>query len=134
MSMIARGNLEEGCFPNCCPWGDATAVAQSAVSRSCRRGTGLFPAGCSCTLHGCLVDQAVLSRCRPAAVARPAAALPVRALAQGEAPGGEPAVALLPSDHCQRELLHMGKIGKQENRPRCKRHGIHSLQGMLLPR
>lgn len=50
------------------------------------------------TLHRCLIDLAVPSLAG-------AAELPISAVAHREAPGGVPAVALLPWDDCQGELL-----------------------------
>lgn len=79
------------------------------------------------TLDRGLIDQAVLSPGGTAGVVRAAAERPVRAVAQGEAPGGVAAVALLPSDDCQGKLLP-----KRENRSVRKCHGINSLQRTLL--
>lgn len=132
--------MEKDCFLNCCPCGDTHYCGSDCCTRGhfyplqkghrgCfqRRWPWHSEAGAR-TLHRGLIDQAVVSPSRAAGVVAPAAAPPVRALAQREAPGGVPTVALLPSDHCQRELLQ-----KRENRSVCKCRGISSLQGMLLP-
>lgn len=113
------GNLERHCFLNSCPYGET----QYCGSDCCKR-DHFYPLqkghrGCfqqwwpwpwhseagACTLHGCLIDQAVLSLGSAAGVAGPAAAQPVCAIMQWEAPGGVSTVAFLPSDHCQWKLL-----------------------------
>lgn len=137
---LQEGNVEKDCFLSSCPYGNTHSCGSDCCKwdhfyplqkgqRGCfqQRWPWHSEAG-ACTLHRCLIDQAVLSPSSAADIVGPAAALPIRALAQREAPGGVATVAFLPSDHCQRELLQ-----KRENRSVCKCHGINSLQGMMLP-